>query len=173
MKTALITLLAAIGLATAHAQNGWRTYRNNAAGWSITYPANLTLQPPSPDAVAMESSSQWRIKDFQSKDGEVELLVETHSMNADTSLQENFDYEVSNRTQGGDYINYSVIKDNCYVISGTNAKRYEFYKKYFDFGDWWISFDFIYPRSEHRFYDPMVAKIARDFNPRLPGNYDH
>jgi len=34
-------------------------------------------------------------------------------------------------------------------------------------------FDFVYPRSEHQFYDPIVAKITHDFNPKLPGNYDH
>jgi hypothetical protein len=66
MKTAVITLLAAIPMGTADAQDGWRKYRNNAAGWSITYRANLTFQPPAPDAVAMNSSSHWRIKDFHS-----------------------------------------------------------------------------------------------------------
>lgn len=172
MKT-LLMLLVAITLASTTQAQGWKTFTHEGAGYRITYPANLQLQPPSPGAVATNSSTQWRIKDFRSEDGEVELYVETHSMNTDASLQENLNYEVSNRTQGGDYINYSVIKDNWYVVSGTNAKGYEFYKKYFDSGDWWISFDFVYPRSQHRIYDPMVAKIARDFVPKLAGDYDH
>jgi hypothetical protein len=51
-----------------------------------------------------------------------------------------------------------VVKNNWYVITGTTAKGYEFYKKYFVFTSdktdedgWWIYFDFVYPRSEYQF----------------------
>jgi hypothetical protein len=179
MEKALITVLAAITLATAHAQNGWATYRNDAAGYSITYPSSLRLMPWKGDP---SSSEQWRTKSFQSKDGEVELYVETHSIIPEfkKSLQDEFNDEFTRRTQGGDHINYSVVKNNWYVITGTNAKGYEFYKKYFIFSSdrtdedgWWIYFDLVYPHSERQFYDPIVAKIAHDFIPKLPGKYDH
>jgi hypothetical protein len=73
-------------------------------------------------------------------------------------------------------VNYSVIKDNWFVISGTNAKGFEFYHKLFvgeDDGRWYIDFDFTYLNSERDKYDPICSRIAHSFVPNLPGEHDH
>src|SRR6266403_47220 len=73
-------------------------------------------------------------------------------------------------------VNYSVIKDNWFVISGTNAKGFEFYLKLFvdedQDGRWYIDFDFTYPNSEREKYDPICSRLARSFT-LLKGEHDH
>jgi hypothetical protein len=79
------------------------------------------------------------------------------------------------RTEGKDIVNYSIIKDNWFVISGTNAKGFEFYHKLFvgeDDGRWYIDFDFTYPNSERERYDPICSPLARSFT-IFPGTHDH
>jgi hypothetical protein len=175
VKLTTFTLVTALVCSvSAHAaRDGWSTYTNETVGYSITYPSNLTLAPWKG---APESPSQWRTKSFTSKDGEVELYIETFWTRS-RELKDFFNEEFTNRARGKDRINYSVIKENWYVISGTNSKGYEFYKKFFVFSDqngtWYICFDFVYPHSQHKIYDPVVAEIARKFVPNLPGNHDH
>jgi len=64
------------------------------------------------------------------------------------------------------------------VISGTNKQGFEFYKKFYalpkvniaknyqDYvADYWVAFDFVYPYHQRETYDPMVATIAKGFDP--------
>jgi hypothetical protein len=105
-------------------------------------------------------------------DGKVELSIVTHWTN-DQTLQEFYKDEIASRTEGKDYINYSVIKDSWYVISGTNSLGFEFYTKRCVFGNKgnprYVDFDFVYPTSQRSVYDAVVIKIAHEFIPDLPG----
>jgi hexokinase len=87
---------------------------------------------------------------------------------ATSILQELFNGCREDRIKGGAKIDYSVIKDNWYVVSGVD-KGTEFYQKH------WvqmsadvsrnISFTFTYPHDQHATYDPMVSIIAKGFKP--------
>src|SRR6267378_2712239 len=121
----LITILLAAGLFahTAHAQN-WKTYTDENVGYSITYPAFLNEVPwrilhPGADP---SSPQQWRTRTFRSRDREVSLDVETHSVAEPKSLEQFFKEKIANRTSGGDHIGNVLTKENWYVISGDNAQ---------------------------------------------------
>jgi hypothetical protein len=174
----LLTLLAAVTLTTdaALAQDGWTTYRNEEFGYSVTYPSNLRLSKIEEYGIR----TFRRSRSIESKDGKVGIYITESHMEENQTIQDRFNTEFTEQTQGGDSINYSVIKNNWFVITGTNAKGFEFYSKFFAFAgdeetpsDWFITFDFVYPHSQHRIYDPMVAQIAHDFVPKLAGNYEH
>jgi len=93
-------------------------------------------------------------------------------------LEEVFKDEVAERAKGGDLINYSVLRNSWYVVSGTNSLGFEFYSKRVVFTDEttgrprYITFDFVYPASRRKMYDTAVSKIAREFVPDMPGKYD-
>jgi hypothetical protein len=167
---------------TGYAQSNWKTYTDKQAGYSITYPGFLRQIPWKeryPDA-DQESIKQWRTKTFLSKEREVTLYLEFHPVSEPKSLEQFFNEKLENRTTGGDHIGYVLTKDNWFVISGVNTQGYEFYEKFFLFtpttgedSNWYIYFDFIYPHEQHKIYDPLLAKIAHDFVPNLPGNHEH
>jgi hypothetical protein len=101
------------------------------------------------------------------------LEIYTHP--TEKTLQEFFTDEMARRTEGKDVVNYSVIKDNWFVISARNTKGLEFYHKLFvgedQDGSWYIDFDFTYP-SERGKYDPICSRLARSFT-LPPGKHDH
>jgi hypothetical protein len=120
---------------------------------------------------------QARAKTFESKDGNVSLVISTHWTNGIT-LQQRFSDEIDSRIKEGATINYSVIKDNWFVVSGSNSLGFEFYAKFIVFGDLnrgearYITFTFAYPTSQRAIYDAAVTKMAREFVPDMPGDYD-
>jgi hypothetical protein len=93
---------------------------------------------------------QARTKTFESKDGNVSLVVSTHWTNG-IALQKRFSDEIDSRIKEGANVSYSVIKDNWFVVSGTNSLGFEFYTKLVVFGDVktgesrYITFTFAYP----------------------------
>jgi hypothetical protein len=167
----LVILLTTIS--SARAQSSWKTYVNKEYGYSIPIPSDLRLAPWKGDP---ESPWRNRSKTFQSKDEKVSLSIVTHWTNGRT-LRDFFNDEVSDRKKGGDRINYSTIKNDWCVISGTNTLGFEFYSKWFVFTDEatktprYITFDFAYPASQRASYDPAVMKIAREFVPDMKGEY--
>jgi hypothetical protein len=162
-----------IGLFNARATE-WKTYRDDTAGYSITYPAYLRLASPPEGAQGM---GIWRTKHFVSSDGSVELYLEFRPLEDSETLNSFFGDEVSRRTQGGDNVQYTFQKDNWFVITGTNAKGFDYYTKAYFFNDstgrWYISWDFVYPHAQHKLYDPLVTPIAKGFVPNLPGQHEH
>lgn len=120
---------------------------------------------------------QARTKTFESKDGNVSLVISTHWTNGIT-LQQRFNVEMDSRVKEGATVNYSVMKDNWFVVSGTNSLGFEFYTKWVSFGDRntnqarYVTFTFVYPSSQRNVYDPAVSKMAREFVPNMPGDYD-
>jgi hypothetical protein len=159
---------------STHGQSSWKTYTNTAYGYSIPIPANLQLQPWKGDPV---SPWQARTKTFQSKDGNVSLVISTHWTNGRTP-QEFFNDEVSARQKEGALINYSVLKDNWFVVSGTNSLGFEYYTRLIVLGDRatgqsrYVEFTFAYPTSQRSIYDRAVTKMSREFVPDMPGDYD-
>lgn len=177
MKKTLFTLAPLcilLAVTSAHAQINWKTYRNTTYGYSIPMPANLQLQPWKGDPA---SPWQARTKTFQSKDGNISLVISTHWTNGRTP-QEFFNDEVSARQKEGALINYSVLKDNWFVVSGTNSLGFEYYTKCVVFGDEatgqarYVEFTFAYPTSQRSVYDRAVTKMSREFVPDMPGDYD-
>jgi hypothetical protein len=171
-KLYLSLIVAAVLPATAHA--GWKTY-NGRTGWRASVPDNLREVPYREWAPEGDPGSPAQIHNtvFWSPDRKVTFTVYTHPRAPEMSLQESFQDDVSRRTKGNDRVNYSIIKDNWFVVSGTNSQGFEFYEKFFMFDDFYVSFDFVYPSSKKAIYDPMVAKIAHDFIPNLSGVWDH
>src|SRR5262249_17838777 len=101
----------------AQARLRWRIYIDKNYGYSIPVPANLRLLPWTGDP---ERAWQIRNRDFESRDGKVGLYLTTH-FTLGRSLQNFFNREFASRLNGGDGINYWVVKPNWYVISGTNS----------------------------------------------------
>ena len=105
------------------------------------------------------------------------MVISTHWTNGRTP-QEFFNDEVSARQKEGALINYSVLKKNWFVVSGTNSLGFEYYTKLVIFGDEatgqsrYVEFTFAYPTSQRAIYDRAVTKMSREFVPDMPGNYD-
>jgi hypothetical protein len=74
-----------------------------------------------------DSVSPWqaRTKTFESKNAKVSLVISTHRTNG-IGLQQRFSDEIDSGIREGARINYSVIKDNWFVVSGTNSLGFEF-----------------------------------------------
>ena len=161
-------------VALANAGLTWTIYINKEYGYSIPRPTNLQLMPWKGDPV---SPWQARTKTFQSKNGDVSLVISTHWTNGVT-LRERFNDEINSRIKEGARTTYSVIKDNWFVISGRNSLGFEFYTKLVMFRDIkrggarYVTFTFAYPASQRAVYDVAVTKMGREFVADLPGDYD-
>ena len=131
MKKFLSTL-AAIAVPALGQATEWKIYRDHVAGYSVTYPGFLHLIPPNVRHPEADQNTAWilRTKSFQSADGKVEFYVETHPIEESETLEQFFKEKVANRMSGGDHTQYSLTKENWYVISGVNRKGFEFYEKF-------------------------------------------
>jgi hypothetical protein len=152
----------------------WKVYIDRNYGYSIPVPANLKLVPWTGDP-----TSAWQIRHlmFVSKDRKVSLGIVTH-FTLERTLQDFYNFEFAKRLNGGDGINYWTLRKNWYVLSGTNSLGFEYYSKMVVFTDpgsgsqRYIYYDFVYPASQRATYDAAAAKIAREFVPNLPGQYE-
>jgi hypothetical protein len=182
VKRALLTLLTLglfISAIPAQAEPRWSTYVNQVIGYSVTYPSYLRLRPWPKDKDP-NSSEQWRSKVFESPDQEVSLVIEEHPEVEGKTLNDYFHQRMKDR-HGGGTVDYSIMKENWFVVSGMNSLGYEFYEKFYLFpptlpgetGHWCISFTFAYPHNARKNFDSIVSKIAHDFKPNLPGGQDH
>ena len=122
MRTFALSIRAAYAVAVlvwlpslAQAKLSWKVYVDKNYGYSIPVPANLSLLPWTGDPV---SAWQIRSRTFASKDGKVSLSIVTH-FTLDRTLQDFYNSEFASRLNGGDWINYRILKNNWYVISGT------------------------------------------------------
>ena len=165
--------------ATTRAELRWSTYLNRTVGYSVTYPSYLELQPWPKDKDP-NSSEQWRSKVFESPDKKVSLVISEHPEAEGKTLNEYFNQWMKDRLDDGT-VDYSLVKDNWFVLSGVNSLGYEFYTKFYLFppnfsgeeGNWYIFLTFAYPHSARRSFDSIVTKIVHDFRPNLPGAQDH
>lgn len=136
----------------------YATYLNRRFGFRLSYPSNLRSSRQPDNGAGMS---------FSSPDGEFSVTAQGHFLNGDT-LDTLWANELK---QGGATITYSTKKADYYVVSGSRAGR-EYYRKVFAEGGNWVRFDIIYPAAKRGYYDQVVERIARDFVPFVPGDYD-
>jgi hypothetical protein len=115
MRKAILILVGCGYMLDAHAGLTWKIYVNKDYGYSIPIPASLRPTPWKGDPV-----SPWRArtKTLESKDQNVSLVISTH-WTVEITLQQRFSEEIDSRIKEGAKINYRVIKDNWFVVSGT------------------------------------------------------
>jgi hypothetical protein len=169
VKRTILILLTAV--ATAHA--GWKIYDGNS--WRASLPDILHLRVLTEKQLE-GSMGAWHNTVFESEDKSVSLSVYTHPLDPENELQTLhafFEAEVTGRTDEKDVINYTFIKDNWYVVSGTNFKGFEFYTKLWRYNDHGVTFNFAYPPSKRKVYEPMLLELLRNFTPNLPGEWDY
>jgi hypothetical protein len=110
---------------------------------------------------------------FESEDKSVSLSVYTHPLDPENELQTLhafFEAEVTGRTDEKDVVNYTFIKDNWYVVSGTNFKGFEFYTKLWRYNDHWVTLNFAYPASKRKVYEPMLLDFFETSPPTCRGH---
>jgi hypothetical protein len=161
-----------MAVATA-AHAGWKIYDGN--GWRASLPEILHLRVLT-EKQPEGTMGAWHNTVFESEDKSVSLSVYTHPLDPENDLQTLhafFEAEVTGRTDEKDIINYTFIKDNWFVVSGTNFKGFEFYTKLWRYSDHWVTLNFAYPRSKQKVYEPMLLELLRNFTPNLPGEWDY
>jgi hypothetical protein len=177
MKTMLLLLLMAltsVAMAGEREAHDWKPYEGN--GWKASIPSSLYGQAYS-EKEREEHWGWWHNTLFESKDGSVSLKVYTHILMIPPeefqSLRAFFQYTVSGRTEEKAVINYTFIKDNWFVVSGTNSQGFEFYTKFWRYEDHLVEFTFVYPSLKQKVYQPILLKFLRNFVPNLPGEWDY
>jgi len=109
---------------TAHA--GWKIYDGNS--WRASLPDILHRRVLTEKQLE-GTMGAWHNTVFESEDKSVSLSVYTHPLDPENELQTLhafFEAEVTGRTDEKDVINYTFIKDNWFVVSGTNFKGSNF-----------------------------------------------
>jgi hypothetical protein len=94
-------------------------------------------------------------------------------MGVNETLQAFFEEKIAERTEEKALINYTFIKNNWFVVSGTNDSGFEFYTKFWRYEDHFVEFTFVYPSSKLKVYEPILLKFLRNFVPNLPGEWDY
>jgi hypothetical protein len=180
MKTLLLILmtLASTAMAGNREAHAWKPYQGN--GWKASLPPGLEKRIYS-EKEREEHWGWWHYTVFESKDGNVSLVVYTHVLMTPSdrllfgkdfqTLHSYFGYAVSGRTEEKAIINYTFMKDNWFVVSGTNSLGFEFYTKCWMYEDHEIEFTFVYPKQKA--YEPILLKFLRNFVPNLPGEWDY
>lgn len=168
MQKALLILITIFAVSSARAESGWKTL--SEYDWKLTYPPLLHAYPE-PD-YSEGTIGFHRVRYLQSTDKKIQLEVGVQRLPGKT-IRELFDEDIARRTQGDapDKINYSVVKDDWFVVSGTTLRGFEFYEKVFsrvplgEGENYFVVFDFSYPSSERATYDPICEKLIRNFIP--------
>jgi hypothetical protein len=180
-KTLLLVLSAAAYAVTAHADE-WKTLNDSEEGWVISYPSFLTPAPEERDftfhyglkfdsthegvSLGLHFRAVYALYNYKTNDTDLKAEDVPKAKRlawATKQLFQNELHEPSNK------IDYSVCKDNWFVVSGVASDGKEFYYKVYvavDNDEGMIitnSFEFSYPAAQHEIYDPICAKIARSF----------
>jgi hypothetical protein len=184
----ILLILATCFLAVGAQAEEWKTLPDDNE-WKISYPSFLKLEPRGGDA-------RFTFHDYRhlsSADNTVQLdlyyavlhqgnYAMTHNgVEGNWTIQVLYNEEIAAHAK--DVINYTVLKDDWFVISGTTPGGFEFYRKSFVFpsnddGDVKGEYDgsvvtftmeFSYPGQtldQRKFYDPICEKIVRSFKVR-------
>jgi hypothetical protein len=169
MKKMLLALILMV-LAGAAMAGEWKPYKGN--GWKASLPSNL-YELAFSEKQRIESPGWRHSTSFESKDGSVSLRVYTFWMGVNETLQAFFEEKIAERTEEKALINYTFIKNNWFVVSGTNDSGFEFYTKFWRYEDHFVEFTFVYPSSKLKVYEPILLKFLRNFVPNLPGEWDY
>jgi hypothetical protein len=174
MKRMLLILMVLASLTRAgdYEPHAWKPYENSFGGWKASIPPNL-YELTFSEKQRIKSPGWRHSTSFESKDGSVSLRVYTFYLGVDETLRAFFEEKIADRTEGKTVINYTCIKDNWFVVSGTNDSGFEFYTKFWRYEDHTVEFTFVYPSLKQKVYEPILLKFLRNFVPNLPGEWDY
>jgi hypothetical protein len=165
----ILIALASVAMAGDREARAWKLYQGN--GWQASIPASLHELTFS-DKQRLESPGWRHSTSFESEDGSVSLRVYTFwKAILEDKLRDYFGRKIAERTEEPATINYTCLKDNWFVVSGTNSLGFEFYTKFWLYEDHTVQLTFVYPRQKA--YEPILLRFLRNFVPNLPGEWDY
>jgi hypothetical protein len=136
----------------------WATLKNERHGFAIAYPVDVFEQKSEP------TTDEGRV--LLSKDGKAKLLVGAFENADDKTLEDYRQFLLDEQYAGAD-IDYDVIKQRWFVLSGTHNGEIFYQRVSFTCGGQLInSWAMIYPEAERKTYDRVLEAVARTY---LPG----
>lgn len=138
------------------ATDGYAEYVNARFGFSLRYPDSLLKGQGEADNGDGQS--------FESKDGGARLAAWGSNNVLDKTIKSEFADALKDDKKSSRKVTLKIQKDNWFVISGLNGDNI-FYRKQFLLKDQWVVFDFTYPAAQRAQWDPVVAAVAKSFNP--------
>ena len=144
--------------ATAGANlDDWATLKNERHGFAIAYPVDVFEQKSAP------TTDEGRV--LLSKDGKAKLLVGAFE-NADNNSLEDYRKFLIDGQYAGAAIDYDVIKQRWFVLSGTHNGEIFYQRVSFTCGGKLInSWAMLYPETERKTYDRVLTAISRTYSP--------
>ena len=135
----------------------WATLKNERHGFAIAYPVSVFEQKSEP------TTDEGRV--LLSKDGKAKLLVGAFE-NEDNKSLEDYRQFVKDDQYAGAAIDYDVIKQRWFVLSGTRNGEIFYQRVSFTCGGKLInSWAMLYPETERKTYDRVLT--ARSAQRRL------
>lgn len=136
----------------------WATLKNERHGFAIAYPVSVFEQKSEP------TTDEGRV--LLSKDGKAKLLVGAFE-NEDNKSLEDYRQFVKDDQYAGAAIDYDVIKQRWFVLSGTRNGEIFYQRVSFTCGGKLInSWAMLYPETERKTYDRVLTAISKTY---LPG----
>jgi hypothetical protein len=136
----------------------WATLKNERHGFAIAYPINVFEQKSEP------TTDEGRV--LLSKDGKARLLVGAFE-NADSKTLEDYRQFLIDEQYAGASIDYDVIKQRWFVLSGIHDGQIFYQRVSFTCGGKLInSWAMLYPETERKTYDPVLTAVSKTY---LPG----
>ena len=164
--TAFIAGLSALGASALNAHagprvdvnlNDWATLKNERHGFAIAYPVDVFEQKAAP------TTDEGRV--LISKDGKAKLLVGAFA-NTDSNTLQDYRQFLLDEQYSGANIDYDVIKQRWFVLSGTRNGEIFYQRVSFTCGGKLInSWAMLYPEGERKIYDAVLTAIARTYTP--------
>jgi len=135
----------------------WDIYVNKRFGFQFSHPTSMKSESAPTNGAGMNFF-----------DGKFSVTAEAHFL-VDKSFDEWWDETIK---ELGKAVTYKVKKTGWCTISGIKSDGTEFYFMRHVKGTNWAQFSATYPHSMNGQYDPVVERMAKEFVPFLPGNYD-
>jgi hypothetical protein len=136
----------------------WATLKNERHGFAIAYPVNVFEQKTEP------TTDEGRV--LLSRDGKAKLLVGAFE-NTDNKTLEDYRQFVIDEQYPGAAIDYDVIKQRWFVVSGIHDGQIFYQRVSFTCGGKLInSWAMLYPETERKTYDAVLTAVSKTY---LPG----
>lgn len=132
----------------------WKSYTNERFQYAICYPEDLLV----PQGESPNSDGQK----FLAKDG-AQLIVFGQYNALNQSLRAVSANTAARLTGPSGKVTYKVLKQNWFVVSGTNTQTI-FYAKTLYSGDQFKSFELTYSHSATAVYEPLVSRLNTCFS---------
>ncbi|HAT31037.1 MAG TPA: hypothetical protein DCW29_09365, partial [Janthinobacterium sp.] len=140
----------------AHAEEKFGQYFNKRYGFTIDYPLLLI-----PQGVADNGDGQA----FRSPSNDAELVVFAGAcIESDNDTPAHYIANAKKEKKPDEVITYIAKGTDYAVVSGLHGHRI-FYRKTIMKKDWCTEFEWEYPDTQRKTYDPMTTRIAASFKP--------